>query len=149
MDFTELSKKTKDIIGDSKLTISGIGCDCNPLQFEDKRKEPEYCIENAHLFGANNVKIGIANCPMCEFWYRNTGNIGYCPKAWEMMFDAVDNDAIGLEWEPSHQLEQFIAPIEQVKEWIPEIVHIHGKDAQINWNYIKKYGAWYGEKLCQ
>jgi sugar phosphate isomerase/epimerase len=178
-DFVELSKRTAEIIGSSDLRISGIGLYCNPLQQEAQRKELEYCIDHAHLFGAGlvgtfagalegasveealpkykeifgelarraeagNVKIGIENCPMYGFWYRNTCNIGYCPKAWEMMFDAVNSDFIGLEWEPSHQLEQFIDPMEQLKEWMPKIVHIHGKDAVIDWKYIRKYGAWFG-----
>ncbi len=178
-DFVELSKRTAEIIGSSDLRISGIGLYCNPLQQEEQRKELEYCIDYAHLFGAGlvgtfagalegasveealpkykeifgelarraeagNVKIGIENCPMYGFWYRNTCNIGYCPKAWEMMFDAVNSDFIGLEWEPSHQLEQFIDPMEQLKEWMPKIVHIHGKDAVIDWKYIRKYGAWFG-----
>ncbi len=178
-NFVELSKRTAEIIGSSDLRISGIGLYCNPLQQEEQRKELEYCIDYAHLFGAGlvgtfagalegasveealpkykeifgelarraeagNVKIGIENCPMYGFWYRNTCNIGYCPKAWEMMFDAVNSDFIGLEWEPSHQLEQFIDPMEQLKEWMPKIVHIHGKDAVIDWKYIRKYGAWFG-----
>ncbi len=51
-------------------------------------------IENAHLYG---------------HWYMPTCNIGFCPRAWEMMFDAVDSLYLGLEWEPSHQLEQMIS----------------------------------------
>lgn len=182
-DFVELSKRTKEIIGDSDLTISSIGLYCNPLQYEEQRKELEYCIDNAHLFNAkivgtfagalegrtveealpkfkevfgdlakraeaNDIKIGIENCPMYGFWYHTTCNIGYCPKAWEMMFDAVDSNHLGLEWEPSHQLEQFIDPIEQLKNWLPKIVHVHGKDANIDWPYIKKYGSWFGSEYC-
>jgi sugar phosphate isomerase/epimerase len=178
-DFVELSKRTNEIIGDSGLRISSIGLYCNPLQYEEQRKELEYCIDNAKLFNArvigtfagalegesvddsmpkykevfselakraeaNNIKIGIENCPMYGFWYRNTCNIGFCPRSWEMMFDAVDSDNIGLEWEPSHQLEQFIDPIEQLKVWMPKIVHVHGKDANIDWQYIRKYGSWFG-----
>lgn len=178
-NFVELSKQMNEIIGDSGVTVSSIGLYCNPLQYEEQRKELEYCIDNAHLFHANivgtfagalegkvveqcmpkfkevfteltkraesnGVKIGIENCPMYGFWYHNTCNIGFCPKAWEMMFDAVNSDSLGLEWEPSHQLEQFIDPIEQLKTWMPKIVHVHGKDANIDWNYIKKYGAWFG-----
>ncbi len=178
-DFVELSKRVNYIIGDSNLSVSSIGLYCNPLQYEEQRKELEYCIENAHLFNAkvigtfagayegktvdeampkfkevfgelakraeaNGVKIGIENCPMNGYWYRNTTNIGFCPKAWEMMFDAVDSSSLGLEWESSHQMEQFIDPMEQLKTWLPKIVHVHGKDANIDWKYIKKYGAWFG-----
>jgi len=57
---------------------------------------------------ANGVKIGIENAHSNGFWYRATNNIGFCPNAWEMMFDRVQSDALGLTWEPSHQIEQFI-----------------------------------------
>lgn len=178
-DFVELSQKVNEMICDSAVNISSIGFYCNPLQDEKQRKELEYCIDHAYLFGAkivstfagalegqsvddsmpkfkevfseltkrseaNDVKIGIENCPMHGFWYRNTCNIGFCPKAWEMMFNVVNSNNIGLEWEPSHQLEQFIDPLEQLREWVPKIVHVHGKDAHIDWQYIKKYGAWLG-----
>lgn len=182
-DFNELSKKVEEILGDSGVTISSIGFYCNPLQYEEQRRELEYCIENTHLFHAgiigtfagalsgqsveeamptfkkvfcelvkraeaNNVRIGIENAHMYGFWYRNTCNIGYSPKAWEMMFNAVDSEFLGLEWEPSHQLEQFIDPIKQLKEWLPKIVHVHGKDARVDWEYIRKYGAWFGSHYC-
>lgn len=182
-DFVELSKQAREIIGDSGLEISSIGLYCNPLQYEEQRKELEYCIDNAYLFNAkiigtfagaleglsvdesmpkykevfgelakraeaNNIKIGIENCPMYGFWYRNTCNIGFCPKSWEMMFEAVNSDFIGLEWEPSHQLEQLIDPVEQLKKWLPKIIHVHGKDANVDWSYIRKYGAWFGSDYC-
>lgn len=183
-DFVELSKHVEEILGDSGVTVSSIGLYCNPLQYEEQRKELEYCIDHAHLFHAgiigtfagalsdksvdeampkykevfselakraeeNNVKIGIENAHMYGFWYRTTFNIGFCPRAWEMMFDAVNSDFLGLEWEPSHQLEQLINPIAQLKEWMPKIVHIHGKDAHVDWDYIKKYGAWFGSDYCK
>lgn len=174
-DFVELAKQTRDIIGGSGVQISTIGLYCNPIQYEEQRRELEYCIEHAHLFGAkvvstfagaieggtveqavplfgdvfrklakmasdNNIKIAIENCPMYGFWYRTTCNIGFCPRAWEMMFNEVQDESIGLEWEPSHQLEQLTDPIPQLKQWINKIVHVHGKDATIDKNEINKNG---------
>ncbi|HEX2947336.1 MAG TPA: sugar phosphate isomerase/epimerase [Clostridia bacterium] len=98
---------------------------------------------------SKNIKIGLENAHMYGFWYRTTCNIGFCPKAWEMMFDAVSSSSVGLEWEPSHQLEQFIDPVAQLKEWMPRIVHIHGKDAAVDHEYVKKYGAWFGSPYCR
>ena len=34
---------------------------------------------------------------------KNTCNIGFNPRAWDMMFDAVPSPALGLEWEPAHR----------------------------------------------
>jgi sugar phosphate isomerase/epimerase len=80
----------------------------------------------------NGVKIGIENYPAYGFWYGAKSNIGFCPRAWEMMFNEIDDDALGLEWEPSHQVEQFIDPIPQLREWAGKIVHVHGKDCHID-----------------
>ena len=57
------------------------------------------------------VKLCIENCPMDGTWNSATCNIGFNPKAWEMMFDAVPSEAIGLEWEPAHQMVQLIDPL--------------------------------------
>ena len=62
--------------------------------------------ELARRAEANGVKLAIENCPMGGTWNHNTCNIGFNPDAWEMMFDAVPSDALGLEWEPAHQLIQ-------------------------------------------
>ncbi len=183
-DLPELSKKMKEVIGDSEVTVSGIGLYCNPLISEQAQKELQYCMESANLFGTDfigtfagavsgksvadslpefkkvfselvkaaedsGVRIGIENAHMYGHWYNATCNIGFCPKAWEMMFQEVDSDRLGLEWEPSHQLEQLIDPILQLKDWLPKVFHVHGKDAQIDKKSIGKYGIWFGQHYCE
>jgi sugar phosphate isomerase/epimerase len=49
---------------------------------------------------------------------------------------------IGLEWEPTHQMVQLIDPLPQLKQWMKKIVHIHGKDATIDWDAIRRYGIY-------
>ena len=94
------------------------------------------------------VKLGIENAHCNGFWYRAVKNIGFCPGAWEMMFDAVPSAALGLTWEPSHQLEQFIDVYDQLVRWTPRIVHVHGKDAKIDTAHVRQYGAWFGQHYC-
>lgn len=94
------------------------------------------------------VRIGIENAHCNGFWYRAVKNIGFCPGAWEMMFDAVPSAALGLTWEPSHQLEQFIDVYGQLEGWTLRIVHVHGKDAQIDREHVRRYGAWFGQHYC-
>lgn len=94
------------------------------------------------------VKIGIENAHSTGFWYRATNNIGFCPSAWELMFEAVDSSSLGLTWEPAHQLEQFIDVYEQLRDWSTKIVHVHGKDGKIDTEHVKKYGAWFGQHYC-
>ncbi len=77
------------------------------------------------------VKIAIENCPMGGSWYRPTCNIGFHPQAWEMMFNEVDSPALGLEWEPAHQLRQLLDPIAVLRKFAKKVVHVHGKDANV------------------
>ncbi len=175
-DLKELSKKVKDIIGDSGIQVTCLGLYCNPLQYEEHKKNLEYCIDSAGLFGAGivstfagalegkpveeavpvfgrvfrdlakragdkGVKIGIENCAMGGSWQNATCNIGFNPKAWEMMFHEVPDGNIGLEWEPAHQMVQLIDPVAQLRQWAKKIVHIHGKDATVDWDAVRHYGV--------
>ena len=87
------------------------------------------------------VKLCIENCPMDGTWNSATCNIGFNPKAWEMMFDAVPSEAIGLEWEPAHQMVQLIDPLPVLEQWIPPVYHLHGKDCTIHWDRVKKHAC--------
>lgn len=97
--------------------------------------------ELARRAESNGVRLAIENCPMSGTWDRATCNIGFNPKAWEMMFNQVDSKAVGLEWEPAHQMIQLIDPIPQLEKWIERVYHLHGKDATVNWDYIKSQGV--------
>ena len=88
------------------------------------------------------VKLAIENCPMSGDWRHPTCNIGFNPDAWEMMFDAVPSDALGLEWEPAHQLIQLIDPIPQLRVWAKKIVHLHGKDTSVDWDAVRRRGIY-------
>lgn len=86
------------------------------------------------------VKLAIENCPMGGTWRSNTCNIGFNPDAWQLMFDAVPSDSLGLEWEPAHQMCQLIDPVSQLRTWAPKVVHMHGKDATIDWDAVRHSG---------
>ena len=88
------------------------------------------------------VKLAIENGPMGGDWRHPTCNIGFKPDAWEMMFDAVPSDALGLEWEPSHQLIQLIDPIAELRTWAKKIVHLHGKDTSVDWDAVRRRGIY-------
>lgn len=86
------------------------------------------------------VKLAFENCNMGGDWYKGDWNIAHNPTAWEMMFDALPMENIGLEWEPCHQMVQLIDPIPQLRKWVNKIFHVHGKDATIAWDIIREYG---------
>lgn len=93
---------------------------------------------------SKGIKLGIECCPMGGGWHSAACNIGFTPRAWELMFHEVRSENFGLEWEPTHVMVQLIDPISNLKEWVHKIVHVHGKDANIDWDGIRKYGIFRG-----
>jgi sugar phosphate isomerase/epimerase len=86
------------------------------------------------------VRIAFENCDMGGTWTSGDWNIAHYPAAWELMFDAVPADNLGLEWEPCHQMVKLIEPVPQLRKWVKKIFHLHGKDCTIQWDVLKEYG---------
>lgn len=86
------------------------------------------------------VTIALENCPMGGNWNSAKENIAFNPKAWEMMFNLVPADNLGLTWEPAHQMGQLIDPVNNLKKWCSKVAHMHGKDATIDHDNIRDYG---------
>ncbi len=86
------------------------------------------------------LRLAFENCDMGGTWENGDWNIAHNPTAWEMMFDAVPADNIGLQWEPCHQMVSLIDPIPQLRKWVPKIFNVHGKDATIAWDIVREYG---------
>lgn len=86
------------------------------------------------------IKIAFENCDMGGTWRTGDWNIAQNPSAWELMFDAIPADNIGLEWEPCHQMVHLIDPIAQLRKWVGKVFHVHGKDATICRDVIAEYG---------
>lgn len=86
------------------------------------------------------VRIAFENCDMGGNWWKGDWNIAHNPQAWEMMFNAVPADKMGLEWEPCHQMVSLIDPIPQLRKWVDKVFHVHGKDATIAWDIVKEHG---------
>jgi sugar phosphate isomerase/epimerase len=93
----------------------------------------------------NGVRIAWENCDMGGSWDAPKWNIAHSPRAWEMMFNEVPSPALGLEWEPCHQMNSLVDPVPQLREWMPKVFHLHGKDAIIAWDVVRKYGTRGGE----
>ncbi|GMQ59958.1 sugar phosphate isomerase/epimerase [Vallitalea sediminicola] len=93
----------------------------------------EWLKELAEYAERNNVKIAIENCPMM-------GNIAISPYMWDILFDRVDSDKIGLAFDPSHMIWQFMNPYENIIKYRSKIFHFHGKDTEILYDNLKKVG---------
>lgn len=88
----------------------------------------------------NGVRIAFENCDMGGTWKSGDWNIAHNPAAWELMFDAVPAENIGLEWEPCHQMVNLIDPLPQLRRWIGKVFHVHGKCATIKHDVIREQG---------
>ena len=87
------------------------------------------------------VRIAFENCAMDGNWASGDWNIAHNPDAWELMFNELPDENVGLEWEPCHQLVYLIDPIPQIRKWAPKIFHVHGKDATVRWDVIREHGV--------
>ncbi len=91
--------------------------------------------------GDKGIRIAFENCDMGGDWNRGDWNIALNPTAWEMMFDAITADNVGLEWEPCHQMVSLIDPMPQLRKWVKKIFHVHGKDATVLWDVVRTCGV--------
>ena len=91
------------------------------------------------------VRIALENCDMGGTWESGDWNIAHAPRAWRMIFDELPSDAIGLEWEPCHQMVSLVDPLPQLREWVDKVFHVHGKDATVLWDVLRCQGMRSGE----
>ena len=95
--------------------------------------------ENVKLFGRvyrelvrvaedNGVRIVFENC---LHGYPHGMNIAVNPETWEKVFNEVDSPTLGLEFDPSHLMFQFIDPVEAAREFVSRIYILHAKDTEI------------------
>ena len=97
--------------------------------------------ELARRAADKGLRIAFENCAMDGNWAGGDWNIAHNPDAWELMFDALPRDNLGLEWEPCHQLAYLIDPIPQIRKWAAKFFHVHGKDATVRWDVVREHGV--------
>jgi len=94
------------------------------------------------------VRLCFENCHMGGDWASGDWNLAHHPAAWELLFDAVPSKCLGLEWEPCHQLVSLIDPLPQLRQWVSRVYHVHGKDATIYWDVVRRAGIHGTEKFA-
>lgn len=85
-------------------------------------------VEHAEKHG---VKIAIENC---------AANIAYRPDIWEKMFEIIPSKSLGLNFDPSHLVFQFIDYLDALRKFGDRVYHTHCKDTEI----LKWRLAWVG-----
>jgi sugar phosphate isomerase/epimerase len=87
------------------------------------------------------VRLAFENCPQGPYYLPLMHyNILGQPAQWERFFNECPWENVGLEWDPSHLLCQFIDPLSNIQKFGSRIFHVHAKDAYINHSLLQTYG---------
>jgi sugar phosphate isomerase/epimerase len=87
--------------------------------------------------------------PVCEknkvriLWepYAGGPNIATGPLGWEALFKAFNNSPhVGLQFDPSHLVWQFMDPVQAAREFVEKIYDVHLKDTEILWHVVRRSG---------
>ena len=91
---------------------------------------------------AAGVKIGIEHCPMLfsDDEWPGGKNLAVSPDVWRRLFDLFPGGTLGLNFDPSHLVWQFIDTPRAVREFGRHIVHVHAKDERIDRERLHQVG---------
>ncbi len=92
---------------------------------------------------ASGVRVGIENCPMLfgKNEWPGGKNLATSPAIWRRMFNDINSDHFGLNFDPSHFVFQFMDPAPALMEFKHRLFHIHAKDARLDQWALNEYGA--------
>ncbi len=93
----------------------------------------------SELAEEKGIKVGFENWPGSRA-FGDGANLPITPQAWEMMFEALPSEYIGLEFDPSHLMWQWIDPYQAAKDFSKHIFMVHLKDTEIFYDRLKKVG---------
>jgi len=100
-----------------------------------------------------NLKIGIEHCPMIfgpDEWPGGK-NVAIAPAVWRKLFEMYPDGTLGLNFDPSHLVWQFIDVRRALAEFGSKIIHVHAKDERIDREKLYQVGVmgqgWYQPKL--
>jgi len=102
---------------------------------------------------AAGVKIGIEHCPMLfsDDEWPGGKNLATSPAIWRELFALFPGGTLGLNFDPSHLIWQFIECGRAIREFGKNIVHVHAKDERIDRERLHEVGVlglgWHKPKL--
>lgn len=88
------------------------------------------------------VTLCFENCPMIfsrDEW-PGGHNIAYSPRIWRRIFEQW-NDAVGMNFDPSHLVWQMIDQARFIREFGPRMAHVHAKDVMIDGDGLYDHGV--------
>ena len=89
----------------------------------------------------HGVRIAFENCPQGQWHLPIMGyNMLGKPAMWERLLNETKCENIGMEYDASHWICQFVDPVQNIHKFGPRIFHVHAKDAYINRTLLETYG---------
>ena len=88
------------------------------------------------------VKVAIENCPMLfgpDQWPGGQ-NLMTTPHNWRKIFEILDYDNLGINYDPSHFVWQMIDYVAPVYEFKDRIFHVHFKDLKVIKSKLNQVG---------
>ena len=122
-----------------KLGVPAIGGQSGTIKGQPMAKQVDEIVRvyNEKYFKAcerNKVKI---------LWepYQGGPNIATGPVGWEALFKAFnDSPNVGLQFDPSHLVWQFMDPVQAARDFAGKIYDVHLKDTEILWHVVRHSG---------
>ncbi len=95
----------------------------------------------ARFAAERGVRIAFEHCPQGPYHLPVMGyNMLGQPALWERLFNETKHENLGIEWDASHLICQFIDPVQNIRMFGERIFHVHAKDAFINQPLLQRYG---------
>jgi len=89
----------------------------------------------------HGIRIAFEHCATGAYHMPIMGfNFVGKPAMWERVFNEIPRENIGIEWDASHLMCQFIDPINNIHKFGRRIFHVHAKDAYVNHHLLAEYG---------
>ncbi len=122
-----------------KLGIAHIGGQSGTMRGRPLAEQVDEIVKVYHekyfaLCETNHVRI---------LWepYAGGPNIATGPVGWEALFKAFqDSPHVGLQFDPSHLVWQFMDPVAAAREFAGKIFDVHLKDTEILWHVVRRAG---------
>ena len=89
------------------------------------------------------VRIAIENCPMLfdRTQWPGGQNLFCTPENWKKIFDILDSDYLGINYDPSHFVWQMMDYIQPIYDFQEKIFHVHYKDIKLIPEKLKSCGT--------
>ena len=86
----------------------------------------------AEYAGERGVRLAFENCPLFEAFPYRGRNIAYAPAIWDMIFDAVPAENLGIELDTAHAVWLGQDLSRMVADYAERIFHVHLKDCHVD-----------------